>query len=213
MHDSLAPLLAKIVSDRDLHGRLLNTLSFLEYIGFRKIVKSQEATTIDVEILSHAVEEGRHALMLKKLAIKAGGEQFSHYSDATLLCGDAAEAYFQKLDKGCEAICQKDTGTTSAARLTYLYVTWLVEVRALSVYGLYQEALAAAGEKLPLHGLLAEEDRHLEAVEQGLLALDPKFSERMALAQQLEEKLYSDYLSALVQELDKQQVQFARSVQ
>ena len=52
----------------NLHARWLNMFSYLEYIGFRKIVKSQGAENLSLETLGHAVEEGRHALMLKKFA-------------------------------------------------------------------------------------------------------------------------------------------------
>jgi hypothetical protein len=44
-------------------------------------------------ILGHACEEGRHALGLKKLAVKLGGAEFDSYAPEAVLCGEEAEAY------------------------------------------------------------------------------------------------------------------------
>lgn len=200
MHKSLEMLLPKIVSDPDLHGRWLNTFSYLEYIGFRKIVKSQTAENLDVETLGHAVEESRHALLLKKLAIQIGGSKFKKYSPSALLCGQQAEFYFQLLDRTCEN--HIEPASENKARLTYLYVTWLVELRALSVYRLYQNALEAVGVKPSLTGLLAEEDKHLADVEQELLKSDPDFHSRGLALRRVEDELYQAYLLALNHELN-----------
>jgi hypothetical protein len=51
--------IAAIVVDKKLHARWLNTFSYLEYIGFRKIVKSQMAEALTNKVISHALEEGR----------------------------------------------------------------------------------------------------------------------------------------------------------
>jgi hypothetical protein len=131
--NKLEKLVGRIATDHSLHARWLNTFSFLEYIGFRKIVKSQRAEALDAAILGHACEEGRHALGLKKLAIKLGGPEFDSYLPETLLCGEEAKNYFQELDKRCDdAFVHRSDA--ERARLTYGYVTWLVERRALDVY-------------------------------------------------------------------------------
>jgi len=62
---------------------------------FRKIVKSQRAEVLTAAILGHACEEGRHALGLKKLAVKLGGAGFDSYAPQVLLCGEEAEAIFR----------------------------------------------------------------------------------------------------------------------
>ncbi len=98
----LESLVDRIVADPALHARWLNTFSYLEYVGFRKIVKSQRAEGLTAAILGHACEEGRHALGLKKLAVKLGGAEFDSYAPEAVLCGEEAEAYFQNLDKACD---------------------------------------------------------------------------------------------------------------
>jgi hypothetical protein len=192
--------LSLIVSNPDLHARWLNTFSFLEYIGFRKIVKSQNASSMSLETLSHAVEEGRHALKLKHLAMKVGGARFDRYEPETLLCEEEAEAYFQRLDHHCESSFA-DVDNDMKTRLTYLYVTWLVEVRALEVYGCYHSALQTHGLPATLQGLLKEEEGHLHAVESELRQLDPQFSDRVKELQKVEEQLYRSFFQALTNRL------------
>ncbi len=134
---SLENLIGIVAKDPRLHARWLNTFSFLEYIGFRKIVKSQRAEMLNSTILGHALEEGRHALRLKKLAIHIGGRDFENYAPELMICGEEAEDYFQSLDHDCEAQFM-DRSEKDRAKLTYHYVTWLIERRALDVYAVYQ---------------------------------------------------------------------------
>jgi SPX domain protein involved in polyphosphate accumulation len=42
----LEKCLAKILEDPNLHASWLNTFSYLEYVGFRKIVKSQDSESM-----------------------------------------------------------------------------------------------------------------------------------------------------------------------
>ena len=65
--DRLESLIGAVVADRALHARWLNTFSYLEYVGFRKIVKSQRAEGLTAAILGHACEEARHALSVHSL--------------------------------------------------------------------------------------------------------------------------------------------------
>ncbi len=199
----LESLIRTIVKDPQLHARWLNTFSFLEYVGFRKIVKSQRAEVLNAAILTHAVEEGRHALRLKKLAMQIGGAAFDAYAPETLLCGEEAEDYFQSLDHQCEAqFAECDERTR--AKLTYLYVTWLIERRALEVYGLYRSALAGSEIAQKLDGLLAEEIGHLRQVESDLAVSDPEHAARAPLVIGLEAQLYETFLGTLAAALATQ---------
>jgi hypothetical protein len=193
---SLENLIGVILRDPHLHARWLNTFSFLEYVGFRKIVKSQQAESLNATILAHAVEEGRHALRLKKLAMQIGGPAFETYAADMLLCGEEAEDYFQSLDHQCEAQFAEHN-EAERARLTYLYVTWLVERRALDVYGLYKSALAGTEIAEKLDGLLAEENGHLRQVESEIARIDPQHASRAPVLIGLETALYDTFIGAL----------------
>jgi hypothetical protein len=198
--DRLESLVEKIVSDPALHARWLNTFSYLEYVGFRKIVKSQRAETLNAAILGHACEEGRHALGLKKLAVKAGGAEFDSYRPEVLLCGPEAEAYIQDLDKACdEAFATRPEA--ERAKLTYAYVTWLVERRALDVYQSYRNALGETEIARKLGSLVNEEMRHLADIEAMLQACDPEFEARSKQFEPIEAWLYQNFIAALAREL------------
>jgi len=198
--DRLENLIGVVVADPALHARWLNTFSYLEYVGFRKIVKSQRAEVLTAAILGHACEEARHALGLKRLAIKLGGAPFDSYAPEVLLCGEEAEAYFQDLDKACD---EAFAGRSEAERgnLTYCYVTWLVERRALDVYQIYKRALGESEIARKLGGLLAEEIKHLADVEALLLAGDPEFSTRSKGFEAVEAALYQNFIDALTRTL------------
>ena len=198
--DRLDNLVGRIVADQALHARWLNTFSYLEYVGFRKIVKSQRAEVLTAAILGHACEEGRHALGLKKLAVKLGGAFFDSYAPETLLCGEEAEAYFQDLDRSCDEAFADRAGE-ERARLAYGYVTWLVERRALEVYGLYKKALGDSEIARKLGSLLAEETKHLSDVEALLQAADPDFAARSKRFEAVENALYDVFIAALTKTL------------
>jgi hypothetical protein len=197
--DLLESLVTRIVADPAMHARWLNTLSYLEYVGFRKIVKSQRAEALTAAILGHACEEGRHALGLKRLAVKLGGIDFDSYRPEVLLCGAEAEAYIQGLDKSCDEAFA-DRSETERARLTYGYVTWLVERRALDVYQTYKKALGDTEIARKLGSLLAEEVKHLADVE-ALLRGDPEFLTRSKEFETVEATLYENFIQALSREL------------
>ncbi|HLH12070.1 MAG TPA: hypothetical protein VKV77_09360 [Methylovirgula sp.] len=198
--DRLEAVIAVVVKDDHLHARWLNTFSFLEYVGFRKIVKSQRAEVLNRTLLMHALEEGRHALLLKKLAVKLGGKEFDFYRPQTMLCFEAAKRYFQDLDHGCDAkFAHLDDATRS--KLVYLYVTWLIERRALDFYGRYKDLLGASDVAPRLNALLAEEVGHLRAVEAGIAAGDPDHAERSAEFEALESDLYNRFIDALAEEV------------
>ncbi|HTV31592.1 MAG TPA: hypothetical protein VME69_00535 [Methylocella sp.] len=198
--DDLKILIDRIVADQNLHARWINTFSYLEYVGFRKIVKSQRAETLTAEILGHACEEGRHALLLKKLAVKIGGAAFDSYAPECLLCGEEAEAYFQNLDHHCdEALAERPE--EERTRLVYGYVTWLVERRALLVYAIYKQAIGESEMVKKLGGLLVEEDRHLAQVEGLIRAADPNFADRSQSFEAAERRLYETFLAALSEAL------------
>jgi hypothetical protein len=199
----LEAVIGTIVADPTLHARWLNTFSFLEYVGFRKIVKSQRAETLSAVVLNHAVEEGRHALGLRKIAVKLGGPRFDSYAPETLLCGEEAESYFQDLDAACDAAFA-ECAEAGRTKLAYAAVTALVERRALDVYGLYSRALGNSEIARKLEGLLAEEVKHLGEVESWLgesNALEVIAAKDLAGH---ETRLYERFLDALEHELARE---------
>ena len=132
-------------------------LSMLEHMGSRKIMVSQmgRGDVLDQDTLQHLAEEARHAYFFKRHAERVNGE-----SDAGM--GGC------KYDGACTGLdvfrgvwmpgISKQVGDDAA----YGWVSLVIELRACWLYEMYNEVVEAQGVHLPLKGLIAEEDGHLE---------------------------------------------------
>jgi len=94
----LTIFLEKIIQNKTLHTRWLNTLAFMEHIGSRKIIKSQNSFTLDIMLLQHISEEARHAFYFKKLAHNLSPKDCINFEENYLIKGDKSEQYFQDID-------------------------------------------------------------------------------------------------------------------
>lgn len=194
MRKTLVDFLNTLVHNPQWHARWLNTLSFLEYIGARKIIKSQEAPHLDLMILEHISEETRHAYFFKGLSNKVWPGACPNYREEELLAGKASEKYFQSLDR----MVTEELGMPTT-RLNYLYVTWLVEERAVSVYGLYSQIMRREDRDFKLQAILSDENRHLQETRFLIQKLDSKqASARQKLFAEKEEKEYENLLKSWV---------------
>ncbi|HUO67206.1 MAG TPA: hypothetical protein VMV37_06710 [Gammaproteobacteria bacterium] len=166
-NDDLVPqtrsLLSRIVGDAPSHARLANTLSMLEHIGSHKIMTTQHGADIDQPTLKHVHEEAGHAYFMKRQAEKTAGRPLD-YVDDDLLAPAASRMYFQRL----EVAMLRALGQRRSARAVYLYMSMIVEFRALWFYGLYQQTLQRAGHPLSLKRVLGEEQNHLGDVAERL---------------------------------------------
>ena len=194
MHKVLIDFLSTLIHEPQWHARWLNTLSFLEYIGARKIIKSQEAHSLDLMMLEHISEETRHAHFFKRLSEKVLPGACLGYREGELLAGRESERYFQSLD----AMVTTELGTPRT-RLNYLYVTWLIEERAVLVYKLYSQVMREKGGAFKLQAVLNEEGRHLEEMRFLIQKIDSKQSaDRQKLFAEKEEVEYEGLLKSWV---------------
>jgi hypothetical protein len=179
-----------------LHGRFLNTLSFLEYIGSRKILKSQRAESIHFEILSHVAEEIRHAQTFKKLSLKVSGGVTSSYSQDHLFCGAEAGAYFQTIDQSAaQSLGQPDPWTN------YLLTTLLIEERANQIYPFYEEILARVGHHGYLKTIVREENSHLQDITTEIQKHHPLTPALLNQLRILEDQAFTRFTRSLTREL------------
>jgi hypothetical protein len=128
------------------HARIVNTLSFMEYQGARKIFKSQDEHAMDEQILSHAAEEARHALVFKRIALKLDPSQTTYdyiIRNSYMQTVDAASAHVHRA-------------------LAYCLTTIVVEERALAFYPLYADVLDRFALGHGLRAIVREEGGHLE---------------------------------------------------
>ncbi|MCA9506950.1 MAG: hypothetical protein KC505_00835 [Myxococcales bacterium] len=187
-------ILDRIISNDKLHALWLNTLSYLEYVGARKMMKSQWEEDVDYSVLEHMAEEIRHALILKKIARKKFTLDVSNFSAACMLEKHAAKNYFQKIDA-------KSSEQASSTRYAYLLTSYLIETRALKLYGAYQNQLKKR-EMFQLSPIINQEERHLQTIKCMLIDLDPALEAKQYFYLAYEEECFHEWLELLVQRLD-----------
>ena len=163
------------------HARFLNTLSLMEHIGSRKIMASQSERGLSGDTLRHLSEETRHAYFFKRAAEKLAHRPLAYGASETI-AGAAARFYLERLD--AEILHELDGGSESP--LPYLYMSLIVELRAVWFYRLYQETLAEHGQNLSLRSVLAEEELHLGAMLARLSDMDKDCAPRVKRFRALE---------------------------
>lgn len=148
--------LTRLVRDEKSHAQFLNMLSMLEHMGSRKIMVSQmdRGDVMDQDTLQHLAEEARHAYFFKRHAERVNGAPMPGWVDDNTMSRVSALMYFGRMDAGIS----KKVATNDA----YGWVSLIIELRACWLYRIYDEVVTAEGVHLPLKGLIAEEDGHLE---------------------------------------------------
>jgi|KBSSwiStaDraftv2_1062776.scaffolds.fasta_scaffold27800_6 hypothetical protein len=185
-------LLDALVTEPKRHARMINTLSLLEHIGSHKIMATQHSAAIDQATLKHVAEEAHHAFFMKRQAEKTAERALEYVAD-DLLAPSSARMYFQRL----EGATVRALGSRRSARAAYLYMSMIVEFRALWFYGLYEQALKRAGHAMSLKRVLGEEQAHLGDMAARLEAGSELSDARVAQVLAAERKLYSRLLGAL----------------
>jgi hypothetical protein len=166
------------------HARFLNTLSLMEHIGSRKIMTSQTSQGPGGDTLRHLAEETRHAYFFKRAAEKFVRRQLGYGAGETV-AGAAARFYMERLDAGIA-----DALADSPPTLPYLYMSLIVELRAVWFYRLYQETLSEHEQGLSLKSVLAEEELHLAAMLARITDMDPDCTAHVTQFQALEQQRF-----------------------
>lgn len=185
--------LNRTVADTGRHMRFLNLLSLLEHMGSRKIMLSQMKGILTQDILKHLAEETRHAFFFKREAEKLARRPLEGYADEDTLCAGPGRFYFGRLDAGLTQPLAK----TVHRETGYLWVSMVVELRAIWVYRRYQQVLTQAGLPMSLKGIIAEEDRHLEDMVERLDEIGFDVEQALPAAMALEQHLFSRLLVSM----------------
>ena len=133
------------------------------------------------DILRHLAEETRHAFFFKRAAEKLAHRALD-YSHPNTLAGASARSYMGRLDAEIARAL-----ADSASVLPYLYMSLIVELRAVWTYRLYQLALAEENTGVTLKSILAEEELHFSAMLARLKHVDSNAATRIALFSGFEE--------------------------
>lgn len=193
----LAQLLPEIIRNDRQHARWLNTLSMMESVGARKIAGYIDPIHVDELTLQHAFEEARHAHYLKRQISKIG-QKLSDYCRETLLAPRASYHYLHKLDWICSRyLKQKGLSGRELKNHCYLYVTYLIEVRAMKLYHTYQAALTSAHSPVHVRSIIKEEEGHLNNMSTQLEQIDPDWQKHCNDLQCAEQKLFERWIQQL----------------
>lgn len=192
--------LEKIVADDHLHAKLLNTLSLMENVGARKISKYEHPVNVNLTILKHAAEEARHAYYLKKQISKLGEDLCPDYSFDYLLAPTTSYHYLHQLDtKACRYLYNKGLKGRAMQDAAYILVTYAIEVRADSLYDIYQAVLSKAGSKVNVKSIILEEAGHLEEMTKMLKEFDKNWEPIAADICKIEDQLHQEWITGLSQ--------------
>lgn len=186
--DLVAPVtqvLTALCRQPDLHARFLNTLSMMEHIGSRKIMTSQTKGPLGCEVLKHLCEEARHAFFFKRQAEKIAGRPLD-YSAATTIAAGPARMYFGRLDAAIGRALKGSPHSDAA----YLFVSMIIELRAIWAYQLYHQVLSAEAPAVSLKSLLAEEEHHLPQMVERLTHLGEDLKDRVPAFAAAEDRLF-----------------------
>lgn len=199
----LDSILRAIVSDKVLHAKCLNTLSYMENAGAKKISASEHKEQVNLIILKHAAEEHRHAYYLKKQISKIDESLCKTYTNSELLSPNHTKYYLHALDI---AICRylKEAFNLSGYDLkfgAYLFVTYAIEVRADELYPVYQAVLDEAKSKVNVKSIILEEEGHLEEMINQLVEFAPNWEGHAAKVVRIEKNLFEQWVGSLKDEL------------
>jgi hypothetical protein len=175
--DPIKSLLSTIVNSENLHTKWLNTLSYMENCGARKIAACQHPTQVREEMLKHASEEFRHAYYLKKQIERVSNYIPADYAFKDILGGINSLQYLPLLDLWSSRFLQQEIGLSKQATIeaAYLVVTYAIELRAAELYPIYEEHLRKTGSKVTVKSILLEEKEHLNEMIEGLHKLPSGF--------------------------------------
>lgn len=189
--NQLHGFLESLLSNPLQHSKWLNTLSFWENCGARKLAACQHPTKVKEEMLKHAAEEFRHAHFLKQQIHRLEVPYLHDYCLPSLLGGMDGYHYLDRLDVGISRLLnEKGHGKD----LNYLLVTYAIERRAEEVYALYHQVLKQERSPIRIYSILLEEKEHLAEITEEL-SVWPEASKLCADACRIEAKLCGRWLT------------------
>ncbi|WBV54725.1 hypothetical protein PFY09_02560 [Chryseobacterium gambrini] len=196
-------LLEKIVQQNETHAKWLNTLSFMENAGARKISACEHPTNVSLIQLKHAAEEHRHAYYLKKQILKIDPEMCKTYNNNELLAATATRQYLHSLDiKACKYLQQNfNLSKEELKYAAYLFVTYAIEVRADELYPVYQEILTKYTSKIMVKSIILEEEGHLEEMINQLDEFSEDWKIHSEIVLEIEKDLHNQWIDAISKEI------------
>ncbi|PJD95284.1 MAG: hypothetical protein CK425_09225 [Parachlamydia sp.] len=197
-------LIQCIVTSERHHPKWLNTLSYLENCGARKIANCEHPIMVEEEMLKHAAEEFRHAHYLKRQIKRLTSQPIPSYSMNYILGGISSWHYLRALDYLTSRYLIHTVGLARASLkgLAYHLVTYMIEVRAKELYQIYDEILRKNHSKVTVKSILLEEEGHLAEMESYLCQV-PEGALYINAISSIEATLCEKWLHALFADVEK----------
>lgn len=196
-------VLKKVMLNPLHHAKWLNTLSYLENCGARKIASCEHPTLVREEMLKHAAEEFRHAHYLKKQITRASSAaHLSDYSLQNLLGGVSTLHYLNGLDlHACSYLKKRMFFNKQALRgAAYILVTYAIELRAQELYPIYDRLLRSGKSKVTVKSIALEEEEHLQQMHKELQTL-PNGAQYLNSICIIERRLFINWLMSVEKNL------------
>ncbi len=188
---SWSQFLDQITQNPSQHHLWLRALSYLEYIGYRKMVKAVPYSKVNTGVYHHLSDEIQHSFMLREIADKQFGNNLS-MQKVTSLVG-IAENYFQGLDSQVDDWIESKLGQKDSYA-SYVWVSYTIEKRAIKVYPQYLAKVSEQALKIVIQKIIKDETDHLSYLEGVIEQLPEEISLKNAPVLQIEEKCFEGFL-------------------
>lgn len=198
LKDELTEVLGKVLARKERHALFLNTLSYLENQGARKIAAAEDPYFVKEEMLKHAAEEFRHAYYLKRQIAKIHHVTPADYSKENILGWPESAHYLQALDLYASRYLQEHLKDAASLKrkAAYNLVTAAIELRAAELYPLYESMLKQAKSPVHVQSIVLEEAQHLEEMQSSIKTI-PDGEEHLKAIARIESTLCRAWISAI----------------
>lgn len=187
--------LEEVFSSQHKHYLWLKSLSYLEYIGYRKMVKSLSYNEMGKDTFQHLSDEIQHSFMLRRLADDYRGDRPRDPTELEKI-PSIAENYFQTLDSKIGEWTTDLSGSENH-QLSYLWTSYIIEKRAMKVYPYYFSRLESSPLKTTLQKIIKDESEHLSYLENYIQKLSKKYLSSSTDLFVIEENYFSNYLEEM----------------
>ncbi|WP_213357657.1 hypothetical protein [Chlamydiifrater phoenicopteri] len=197
-------ILSQIIRDSAIHARWVNTLSYMENSGARKIAASEHPIMVKEEILKHAFEEFRHAYYLKTQIHRLTNDFLPSYKYDSTLGRSSSRYYLHSLDLQTTKFLRKELLLTGfeLRSTAYILVTYAIELRAFELYEIYNTLLKESQSPITIKSILMEEIGHLKEMESEL-SLIQNGEQLLEKTCAIESSLCKNLLEAISSSLEK----------
>ncbi len=185
----------KFIENPAMHFLWLKSLSYLEYIGYRKMIKSIPQPISNHRVFQHVSDEIKHSFLFQKLAekiLKSNTEPLVFEKKLISF----AEDYFQALDSKVEEWVE-EVFSKKNPEYSYMLTSYVIEKRAIKVYPFYQLQLEEEPMKQVLMQIIKDEQDHLDLFESQLKKIPQLKGIKHSEIWSFEEKLFKEYMNAL----------------